>query len=393
MPPALSAAASACRAGAPVLRARPPAPTLGRVDVGIVGPPLAGKSSLFAALTRGGAPSADRAADRGPAAGVASLPDERLDRLAAQAGSKRVTHAAVRWLDFPAGAFGAAGPEPRLLRELAGLDVIALVARAFEDPAVPLPAGGVDPDRDIETLQLELAYADLALIERRLERTAPELRSLPAAERGPLERDRALLERLRATLEEGGALRGLDLNEGERRLLAGYRFATAQPLLVVVNVGEADAPDADAIVAGCARRHGAPGVAVVALSAKLEAELAALAPDEAAAFRRELGLPAEPPAERIAGAIRELLGAVAFFTVGDREARAWTLRRGGSAFEAAQRIHSDLGRGFIRAEVARWDELLEAGSEAALRKQGRLRVEGRDYEVRDGDVLHVLFNV
>ena len=376
-----------------MLRARTRARTLGRVDVGIAGLPGAGATSLFAALTRGGAPSAARRAGRGPVAGAASLPDERLDRLAAQAGSKRVTHAAVRWLDFPAGAFGAPGPEPELLGELAQLDALAIVVRAFEDPAVPLPAGGVDPDRDVEALQLELAYADLALIERRLERIEPELRSLPAPERGPLERDRALLARLRGALEAGGALRALDLSEGERRLLSGYRFATAQPLLIVVNVGEADAPDAAAIAAGCARRHGAPGVAAVALSARLEAELAAMEPDEAAAFRRELGLPAEPPAERIAGAIRELLGAVAFFTVGDREARAWTLRRGGSALEAAGRIHSDLARGFIRAEVARWDELLAAGSEAALRKQGRLRVEGRGYEVQDGDVLHVLFNV
>ena len=363
------------------------------MDLGIVGLPAAGKTSLFNALTRGAAQVGAYSSRQEPNVGVVRVPDERLDRLAAQTGSKRVTHAEIRWVDFPLAAFDAAGPDSRLLQELAQMDALVLVARAFEDPTVPEPAGGVDADREIEALQLELAYADLALIERRLERIEPELRSLPASERGQLEQDRGLLQRLEQALEAGGALRALELSEGDRRQLSRYQFATRQPLLIVVNAGEDDLPGVAELEAGFAERHGGAGIAVVALSAKLEAELAQMEPHEASEFRGELGLPEASPLDRLVQEAYALLGVHSFLTVGEQEARAWTLRDGGTALEAAARIHSDLERGFIRAEVSRWDELLEAGSEAALRKKGRLRTEGRDYVVQDGDVLHVLFNV
>ena len=363
------------------------------MDIAIVGLPGSGKTSLFNALTRGAAEVGAYSSRLEPNLGVVGVPDERLDRLAAQEGSKRVTYAELRLADYPAAAFDASGVDAQRLQDLAQMDALVLVARAFGNPAVPAPEGGVDADRDIEAMQLELTYADLALIERRIERIEPELRSLPAGERGPLEQDRALLLHLRVALEAGGALRSLDLSAGERRLLARYQFATRRPLLILVNVDEDDLPRLDEIEAEYAARHAAPGVAVVALSARIEAELAQMEPDEAVAFRLELGLPELSPLDRVIHEVYELLGVHSFLTVGDHEARAWTLRRGGTALEAAGRIHSDIERGFIRAEVSRWDELLEAGSEAQLRRLGRLRTEGRDYEVQDGDVLHVLFNI
>lgn len=363
------------------------------MDLAIVGLPGAGKTSLFNALTRGAAEVGAYSSRLEPNLGVALVPDERLDRLAAQAASRRTVYAELRLADYPAALFGAAGIERQRLQDLAQQDGLILVARAFANPAVPVPEGGIDPDRDIETMLLELTYADLALIERRIERIDPELRSLPAAERGALEQDRALLLQLRETLEAGGALRSLELGAGERRRLASYQFATRRPLLIVVNVDEDDLPRLGEIEADYAVRHAAPGVAVVALSARIEAELAQMEPGEAAAFRGDLGLPQLSPLDRLIGEAYELLGVLTFLTAGDREARAWTLRRGGTALEAAGRIHSDIERGFIRAEVSRWDELLEAGSDAQLRRLGRLRTEGRDYVVQDGDVLHVLFNV
>ncbi|MYA20671.1 MAG: redox-regulated ATPase YchF [Chloroflexi bacterium] len=383
-----SSAAPSAKTFAP---ARDPSDACG-MDIAIVGLPGAGKTSLFNALTRGEAEVGAYSSRSEPNLGVAHVADDRLDRLAAWAGSKRVTPVELRLADYPA-SFDASGIDRQRLQELAQMDALVLVARAFQNPAVPAPEGGVDADRDIETMQLELTYADLALIERRLERIEPEIRSLSAAERGPLEQDRALLQRLREALEEGGALRSLDLGEGERRLLASYQFATRRPLLILVNVDEDELPRLEEVEAEYAARHAAPGVAVVALSARIEAELAQMEPDEAAAFRGELGLPDSSPLERVIQETYDLLGVLTFLTASDREARAWTLPRGGTALDAAGRIHSDMERGFIRAEVARWDELLEAGSEAQLRRSGRLRTEGRDYVVQDGDVVHVLFNV
>ena len=363
------------------------------MDLGIVGLPASGKTSLFNALTRAEAAVGAYSARNEPNVGAVRVPDERLDRLAELIGSKRVTHAEIRWIDFPVAAFESAGPDAKLLQQLAQMDALVLVARAFADPTVPHREGSVDAHRDVETVNLELTYADLALIERRLERIEPELRSLPGAERGPLVQERALLGRLRETLEAGSAIRALDLGQAERRLLGSYQFVTRRPLLIVVNVGEDELARSEEIEAEHAARQGGPGIAVAALSAKIEAELALLDPVEAAEFRRELGLPTVSPLDRVVHEAYALLGVHSFLTLGDQEARAWTLRQGGTALEAAGRIHTEMERGFIRTEVSRWDELLEAGSEAVLRKQGRLRTEGRDYVVQDGDVLHILFNV
>ena len=363
------------------------------MDLGIIGLPASGKTSLWNALTGGAAEVGAYSGRLEPRVAVVRVPDARVDRLAELYHSKRRTHAEIRWIDYPVAAFESSGPDAKLLGELAQMDALVLVARAFEAPSVAAPEGGVDPRRDVETVELELTYADLALIERRLGRIEPELRSLRAGDRGPLEQEQALLRRWQAGLEEGVALRSQELSEAERRQLSRYALLTRRPLLIVLNVGEEDLARAGEIEAEFAARHGGASTAVLALSAKLEAEVAALDAAEAAEFRRELGLPEASPVDRLVQEAYALLGVHSFITAGDPETRAWTLRQGGTALEAAGRIHSDLERGFIRAEVVRWDELLEAGSLAELRKQGKLRTEGREYVVADGDVLLVLFNV
>ena len=363
------------------------------MDLGIIGRARAGKTTLFNAVTRGTARVGEYSARDEPNVGVVRVPDPRVDALARIFKPKKITYAEIRWVDYPVAGFEAAGPGQRLLAELAGMDALVHVARAFEDDAVPHPDGSVDLDRDIESLDLELAFADLALIERRFERIDAEMRSIKASERGRIERDRALLERVRAALEAGTHVHAIELSETERRELAGYQFVTRPPQLLVVNVGEDQLAEAEALRARYSERYAGRGRAAAVLCARLEAELATLDEAEAAEFRADLGLEREFLLDRTIQIAYELLGVCSFLTVGEDECRAWTVRAGATAPEAAGAIHSDLQRGFIRAEVARWDELVDAGSLAELRKRGRLRTEGRDYVVQDGDVLNILFNV
>ena len=362
-------------------------------DLGIIGLARSGKTSVFNAVTRGTATVGAYSSQSEPNVGVARVPDERVDALASVFRPKRTTYAEVRFTDYPVAGFGAEGPGARFLAEIAGLDALVHVVRAFESEALPHPEGSVDAHRDIEALDLELAFADLALIERRLGRIEAEMRSTKAGERGRLERDRALMGRLQEALEGGTALRSLALTEDDARDLSAYQFVTRRPVLLVVNIGEDELARAADIEAEFAERHGGPGVAVAALCAKVEAELAALEPAEAEEFRRDLGLPPQSPLDRAIQAAYGLLGLHSFLTAGDDECRAWPLRIGATAPEAAGRIHSDLERGFIRAEVANWRELVEAGSMAELKKRGRVRTEGKQYVVQDGDVLNILFNV
>ena len=363
------------------------------MDLGIIGLARAGKTSFFNAVTRGEAQVGAFSAQTEPNVGVARVPDPRVDALARVYAPKKTTYAEIRWVDYPVGGFGAEGPGARFVAEIAGLDALVHVVRAFDAEAVPHPLVTIDPARDIESLDLELTFADLALIERRLGRIDAEMRSVKAGERGRLEADRALLQRIQGELEAGRAVRGATLNEAERKQLAMYQFVTRLPVLLVLNIGEDQLADAAAIEAEYAARFGGPGVAVAALCAKIEAELALLDAAEAAEFRRDLGLPAESPLDRAIQAAYALLGLHSFLTAGEDECRAWPVRRGATAPEAAGRIHSDLERGFIRAEVAAWDELVAAGSIAELKKRGRLRTEGKSYEVHDGDVLNILFNL
>lgn len=361
------------------------------VDLGIIGLERSGKTSFFNAVSGRDIPVGEFSGGE-PNVGISHVPDLRLDAIADVIKPKKTTYAEVRWVDYPSG-FGKDAPGARFLAELANMDALVHVARAFDEPSMPHPEGSVDAARDIELLDLELTFADIAFIERRLERIEAEMRSVKAADRGAAERDRALLERVKTQLEGGTAIRNMTLDEDEQRQLVQYQFVTRVPLLIVLNIGEDDVGQIAELEAGLDTDDGGAAPPVVALCAKLEAEVASLDAEEAGEFRSELGLDAEPPLDRAIRTAYDVLGLISFFTAGDTDCRAWALRRGSAAVEAAGRIHTDIERGFIRAEVAGWQDLLDAGSYGNLRSQGSLRTEGKTYEVQDGDVINVLFNV
>ncbi len=371
----------------------------------ITGLPYVGKTTLFNLLTGGHAPTGAFAGAEGETnVGVAKVPDRRVDKLSALYKPKKTTYAEVTYRDLglaPRVATGATGHATQAgqgisaqkLGDLRTSDALVHVVRAFRDASVPHVNSSVDPKRDLATLELELLFADHVVVERRLERIEPELRSAKGPEREQKERERAVLQKAMAALDAETPLRDAGLDEEERKEVRGYRFLTLLPQLVVANLDEDDVGAADAVLGPlreAAAKHRA--MSVVGVCAKLEAEIAQLEPAEAAAFRADLGLH-EPALDRVIHATYQLLGLISFFTVGDDEVRAWTIPAGLPAQQAAGAIHSDLERGFIRAEVIGWEDLLKAGSEANAKKQGIMRTEGKTYPVKDGETLHVLFNV
>lgn len=365
------------------------------MQLGIIGLARSGKTSVFNAVTRGKAQVGAYSASTQPNVGVVNVPDERVDRLAEIYRPKKVTYATIQYVDFPAAgeSFGKGeGPAGKFINDLARMDALIHVVRAFEDEAVPHPEVTVDPHRDVATMDLELAFADLAVIERRLQRLETELRSMKAGERDASQRLKDLLLRLKAGLEAETPVRAQPLTPDEWKLLEGSQFLTALPLLIVVNVGEDDLPRRQAIEAEFRERYAGPGRDVAVFSGKFEMDLNDLTEDEAAEFRESVGV----TESGMAGAIRAsyaLLGLISFLTAGPDECRAWTITKGMTAPEAAGKIHSDLRRGFIRAEVIRFEDLIACGSEAEARKRGLLRTEGKSYVVQDGDILNILFNV
>jgi GTP-binding protein YchF len=361
------------------------------VDIALIGLASSGKTSLLKALAAGHLPHHGAANE--PAVAVVKVPDARLDQLAALVNARKTTYLELRLLDFPALSAGKKGPPPQLLGVLSTADLLVHVVRAFTDASVPHPLGSVDPDRDIAAIDLELVFTDLSVVERRMERVMAESRSLAAGARGAQERELALLRRLKEALEAEKPLRSLGLTPDEKLLLSGFNLLTAKPMLIVLNIDEADAGRVDEIEAEAKQRFTAPETGVIAVSAKAEADVAELSPDEAAEFRRELGLPETPAAERMLQEVVSLLGFITFYTAGQQDTHAWSVPAGTPAVKAAGRIHSDIERGFIRAEVISSDDFLAAGSHAEAKRRGVLRLEGKTYEVRDGDVINVLFNV
>ena len=363
--------------------------------VGIIGLPRSGKTTVFNAVSRGLAPVGGFGGAGKPAIRSVAVPDARVDRLSELYRPKRSAYATVEYVDFPAageGFGGSGGLDGRFLNDLAAVDALIHVVRAFSDDSVPHPAGSVDPSRDIDVMDLELAFADLALIERRLARLDPELRTLKAGERGQLQALRDLLDRIRGALEDETPLRAMALSDDERRLLAGSQFLTAKPLLDLVNIGEGDLPRRLALEEELRAARSAPGRDLAVMSGRFEMELNELSEEEAAEFRAEAGVEHSGMAEAVRRSYA-LLGLISFLTVGPDECRAWTVPDGATAPEAAGKIHTDLQRGFIRAEVIRYEDLIACGGEAEAKRRGLQRTEGKDYRVRDGDVIHVLFNV
>jgi GTP-binding protein YchF len=347
--------------------------------VGILGLPQSGKTTLFEILVQGAGAQAAATSGREQVA-VIVVPDERVDRLSAMYKPKKITHARIQFMDTVGVAqtsARAAAKGPDLFAGVRNCDALLGVVRAFENPAVPATAG-VDPARDLRDLESELILNDLAIAESRLEKLAKEIR----VGRKEGEREHALLVRLKASLEAERPLRSETFDAEEAKLLRGFQFLTLKPLLVVVNQGEGST-------------HPLPAAAahtlVVGLSAHLEREVVGLPREERDAFRRELGIEQDGLSLVIRACYR-LLGLISFFTVGPDEVRAWTLRQGERSVDAAGEIHSDLAKGFIRAEVVPCARLLEAGSEAAARERGGMRLEGREYVVQDGDCLEIRFN-
>jgi GTP-binding protein YchF len=339
--------------------------------IGLLGLPQSGKSTVFEVILQGAGVEAKTASGR-ETIGVVKVPDERVDRLSALYSPKSTVHSQVQFVDTVAAASqGKPSKGPDLFASVRNCDALVAVVREFDSDADAAR-------RDVRTLEAELILNDLALVETRRERIDKELR----IGKKQNEREHSLLVRFQQALEAEQALRGMTLDAEEEKLVRGFQLLTMKPLLVVYNQGEAGQapPSADG-----------PHTGAVGLKALLEREVLGLPESERPGFRTELGLE-EDGLTTVIRACFELLGLISFFTVGEDEVRAWTLSRGSTAVDAAGEIHSDLAKGFIRAEVIPWDKLLEVGGEKGARERGWLRLEGREYVVQDGDCLNIRFN-
>jgi GTP-binding protein YchF len=369
------------------------------LNLGIIGLPKSGKTTLFNAITGSHAQTSAYSSGEEPNVAVVKVPDPRLDVLTEMFHPRKTTPADVKFTDV----VGMSGPKEADRKEpisrqtlgfISTVDALVLVVRAFDNPAVPLLEGtdGVDPVRDVDSVMLELAFSDLGIIERRLERLKAEIPKMKGAERETREREQEVLIRIAPALEEGTPIRSLGLSEDDEKLIRNYRFLTAKPVLIVVNLGEERLDQADEIEAAIRKSYSGEDTEVIAIPAQIEMEMAQLSLEDAAEFRESMGVGPSRLGE-VVGKSYSLLGLISFLTTGEDEVRAWTIRRGTPAQRAAGAIHTDLERGFIRAEVVHYDDLIKDGSMAEAKRHGHVRSEGKTYEVKDGDIINVLFNV
>jgi GTP-binding protein YchF len=353
---------------------------------GLIGFPSTGKTALFQLLTS--AREAPRAGGKAEAnVGVSRVPDDRLDRLTAVFNPRKRVPATVEFADIAGTTAARTGAQALLdVGPFRNADALLHVVRMFRDPAVPHPAGSIDPARDVRTMEDEVILADLGVVERRLERLERDLKKGNTPE---LRSEQAILHRCREVLEAGRALRSLELPPDDAKRLKGFQFLSAKALLLVLNLDEGDLPSADDAVrlAGLESVMSGAATRAVPICAKIELEIAQLEEGDAAAFMADLGL-RESGLDRVIRASYDLLGYISFFTVGEDECRAWSIPRDTPAVIAAAEIHTDISRGFIRAEVVRYQHLLARGTLAACREHGELRLEGKEYIVLDGDVIN-----
>jgi len=362
------------------------------MKVAIIGIPKSGKTTIFNALTRGKAEVAAYSPTMTPNTGVAKVPDSRLSALEGIFQPKKTVPAEVSYIDIAGSlkGFGREGVGGEFLNYLTTADALLQVVRAFEDDKVPHPEGSVEPKRDIASLDLELAISDLAIMERRLDKLETSLKGVKAAERESYLKEQFLLQKVKAELEKDIPIRLQGLAKEELKMLANYQFLTAKPMLVVLNIGEEQISQASQLEGEISSLY--PQFAVVALCGKLEMELAQLSDDEAKEFREAMRL-SKPALDRVIDLSYSLLGLVSFFTTVSSELKAWTIPSVTPAPIAAGKIHSDIERGFIRAEVIGYSDMESCGNLAEARKRGLLRTEGKNYVIQDGDVVTFLFNV
>lgn len=353
------------------------------MKLGIIGLPQSGKTTIYNALTRANQPTTVSGKIEVHIA-VVEVPDKRVDRLSEMYKPEKTAYARVTYADI-AGLDGSSGGSisGKLLNELGQMEAFIHVVRCFADDSVAHISGNVDPGRDVQSMASELLLNDLIAVERKLERLGEE-RAKGGRDKGEIERESVLFNKLMEALSEEKPLRTIELTVDELKQISGYQFLTLKPLLVVLNLGEGqETPDVSAVM---------PHSKAVALQGQLEMEIAQLPPEEADMFLKEYGID-EPSLFRMIRESYELLGLLSFFTVGEDEVRAWAAPVGSLAPEAAGVIHTDLQKGFIRAEVVTFDDLSELGGMSEARDQGKLRVEGKQYVLQDGDIMHVRFNV
>lgn len=359
---------------------------------GIIGLPLSGKSTIFNVVTRAGAevkPYAGGKTD--PNRAMVNVPDARFDHLAAFFEPRKVTPATVEFVDLAGLSRNASkgeGVGNAFLSFVAESDALVHVVRLFDNPEVPHPEGSNDPVRDWNIVEMELIFRDLAVIENRLSRLSEKKKNLPAEQ---IETD--LLERCQAHLLEERPLRDLPLSLEEQKMVSGFTFVTLKPELIVANLDESQTAEDLPALSALKELASEKGLSLLKVFGSMEMELAELPPEEQEEFMKDLGV-TEPGRDRLIGEAYRLLGLISFFTTGKDEVKAWTLRKGQNAVEAAGAIHSDLARGFIRAQVVPYEDFIASEhSLAKCREKGLLRLEGKDYLVADGDMIEIRFNV
>lgn len=363
------------------------------MEIGIIGIPRSGKTTIFNALTRGHASVAGYSDKLN--IGVAKVPDKRLDVLAEMYRPQKVVQAEITYIDLPPPPEGfgkTRGISGEYLNALQSADALLVVARAFNDPDVAHVDDTVDPIRDADNMLMEMTFSDIEILDRRLDKLKDGFKSAKSQERDLLTREVNILENIRMELDRGVGLRDQAITLDESRRIAGFGFLSAKPVIVVVNVGEGQLSEIESLETKFGNSFSGKDIEVSVFCAQLEMDLVQMDPEDEQEFRDDLGT-GESGLSKMVQISYDVVGQISFFTVGEDECRAWEVRRDTVAQEAAGKIHSDLERGFIRAEVMSYEQLVECGNLVEARKRGLLRQEGKDYVLNDGEIMHVLFNV